>query len=152
MRCNDTVCVGHSSIEGLVQMSPFLTSYLKELNVDEVEASFLAYLKHKDPQKLLENATAADIDLHINFADFVHVCSELNPEINGMLQPQAQQQAIQVQHQQVVPLPQQQQTQPQVNDEVNDDEPPTKKTKTDKKNAPKNSEFNVLMIKIKKAN
>lgn len=69
-----------------------------------LDASFLAYLKHKDPQKLLENATAADIDPHINFANFVHICSELNPENNGMLQPQAQQQATQVQPLQVVPM------------------------------------------------
>lgn len=80
MRNDEAICIGHSSIEGLVQMHEFLKSYVAKTKVEEVEEAFLEFLKHKDVDKMLENATQADIDLHINFADFVQVCMELNSD------------------------------------------------------------------------
>lgn len=76
-RNDESICVGHSSIEGLIEMHHFLMAYLKKINVDAVEKAFLDYLSTKDVEQMLEKATEADIELHINFADFVMVCSEL---------------------------------------------------------------------------
>lgn len=132
MRNNECICLGHASIEGLVQMSHFLTAYLEKLNVAEIEASFLKFMKDKDIEKMLEKASTTDIDLQVNFADFVHVCMELDPEPMGLQQLVVlQQQPPTVGVQQLVP-PQQQVP---AEEEVNEEQPPAKKAKSDRKNA-----------------
>lgn len=80
MRVDESICIGHSSIEGLVEMEHFLKSYINNIKIKDTEDAFLDFLKHKDVEKMLENPTLDDIDLHINFADFVQVCMELKGE------------------------------------------------------------------------
>lgn len=74
----NTVCIGEQSIYGLLEMECFIKPYIKALPVKQVEDSFKLFLDGKEEiNKIMERGTPGDIDVHVNFADFVQVCLEM---------------------------------------------------------------------------
>ena len=76
-RGDQTICIGHASIEGLVENESFISAYLKNMKIKTIENSFQAFLIDQDIDKVIETGNDLEIDLHTNFSEFVQLCIEL---------------------------------------------------------------------------